>query len=276
MKIAIVIDSASGIKNLKDYSDLFLVPLMISKENGEQIADDEHFSSEEFYKLNESQLLKTSQSIPGVMLNKWDQLLCDYDKIVCILISKGLSGQYNTFKMFSSEDKYKNKVYIVDTNGVSILLKRQVDFIQKAIKNGLSIEKIIHDVEEISKNLIGYIIPKKLDQLVRGGRISKAAAGLAKILKITPILKYDGTIDKEGKTRTFKKAVSTALDLLKKTYSNELPLDIAYSKSNIETIDLVKSLIDDKGFNVGIWEELPNIITCHTGLETFAFIPNLY
>ncbi|ASP27917.1 fatty acid-binding protein DegV [Spiroplasma corruscae] len=276
MKIAIIVDSSSGIKDMSHYKDLYLVPLMITKEDGTQIEDDESFSNEEFYKLNKEQVLKTSQSIPETMLNKWDELLKDYDKVICLLISKGLSGQYNTFKMFSNEEEYKNKVFVVDTNGVSILIKRQVKYIYKLMDHKKSIEEIINSIENISSNLLGYIIPKNLSQLVRGGRISKAAAGLARILRITPILKYDGTIDKEGKTRTFKKAVSNALDLIKKNNQNNLELDIACSKSDEETINLVKKVVEEKGFKVGIWENIPNVVTCHTGEETFAFIPNLY
>ncbi|AKX33810.1 fatty acid-binding protein DegV [Spiroplasma litorale] len=276
MKIAVLIDSSSGIKNLSSYKNLFLVPLMITKEDGEQLADDENFGIEEFYELHKQQLLKTSQSIPGLMLEKWDELLKDYDAVICLLISKGLSGQYNTFKMFSSEENYKNKIFVADTNGVSILLKRQVEFVFKLIEEGNDANTIVDRLEEISSNLLGYIIPKSLSQLVRGGRISKAAAGLAKILKITPILKYDGTIDKESKTRTFKKAVSYSLDLIRKKYKDQLQLDVSCSRSDQETTDLVKQLIIEKGFEIGIWEDMPNVITCHTGEETFAFIPNLF
>jgi len=70
MKIALIIDSASGIKNTQDYKDLYLVPLMITKENGEQVADDENLSFDDFYELFDSELLKTSQSIPGEMMKK--------------------------------------------------------------------------------------------------------------------------------------------------------------------------------------------------------------
>ncbi|WP_338984824.1 DegV family protein [Spiroplasma endosymbiont of Diplazon laetatorius] len=274
MKIAILIDSSCGVKDVSKYKDLHLVPLMITKEDGQQIADDENLSMDEFYKLNDSQLLKTSQSIPGNVMGKWDELLKEYDEVVCLLISKGLSGQYNTFKMFSQEDEYKDKIHVIDTNGVSIVIKRQLELVEKLIEEGKNGQEITQIVEEHYNKTTGYIIPKSLDQLVRGGRISKAAAGLAKILKITPILKYNGEIDKQDKTRTFKKAVETALGLLKTEYSKNDIVDIAYSRTDKETLEMVKEIVDLAGLKIGLLEEMPNTITCHTGRETFAFMPN--
>ncbi|AUB31990.1 DegV family protein [Spiroplasma floricola] len=273
MKIAILIDSSCGIKDTKKYKNLYLIPLMITKEDGQQIADDENLSSDEFYQLNDSQLLKTSQSIPGNVMRKWDDLLKQYDEVVCLLLSKGLSGQYNTFKMFSQEGEYKDKIHVVDTNGVSIALKRQLELVMKLIEEGKTGQEIKDIVEQYYNQIVGYIIPKSLDQLVRGGRISKAAARLAKILKITPILKYNGEIDKQGKTRTFKKAVEEALKLLKSKYPKNKIIDISYSRADAETLEIVKKVVEKLDLEIGLWDELANTITCHTGRETFAFMP---
>ncbi|QEH62236.1 DegV family protein [Spiroplasma chinense] len=271
MKIAVVIDSSTGIKDVENYKDLYLVPLMITKENGEQVKDDENLSFDEFYALNDSQLLKTSQTVPGNMLGKWDELLKTYNQVICLLLSKGLSGQYNTFRMFSQEEEYKGKVFVIDTNGVSIILKRQVLRALELKEQGKSGEEILNIIEEETKKFNCFIIPKSLDQLVRGGRISKAAAGLAKILKITPILKYNGEIDKEDKTRTFKKAIEQAITLLDKRSTNDKKvIDLSYSRVDSEVLDMVKDLIKEKGFELGLLEEMPNTITCHTGRETFA------
>ncbi|AKX33809.1 fatty acid-binding protein DegV [Spiroplasma litorale] len=270
MKIAILIDSATGIKNTQDYEDLYLAPLMITRENGQQIADDESFSQEEFYELYHQEMLRTSQTTPGDMLTIWDKLLKDYDQVLCLLLSKGLSGQFSTCRMLSENDEYKNKVFVADTNGVSIVLKRQLLYAMELKKSGKNAKDIQDIIEKENEDFDVFIVPKKLDQLVRGGRISKAAAGLAKILKITPILKYDGTIDKESKTRTFKKAIETSLDLLRKKHPGINLLDVSFSRCSDETLEMVKEIIKSSNYNVGFFDEIPNTITCHTGLETFA------
>ncbi|QBQ08080.1 fatty acid-binding protein DegV [Spiroplasma gladiatoris] len=271
MKIAILIDSSAGIKDVKNYKDMYLVPLMITKEDGEQISDDENFESNEFYQLHEKQLLKTSMSIPGTMLGKWDELLKEYDNVVCLLLSKGLSGQFETYRMFSQQEEYLNKVFVVDTNGVSIILKQQVLDTLELVKQGKTGQEICQIIESRNKNFNCFIVPKTLDQLVRGGRISKAAASMAKLLKINPILRYDGEIDKEDKTRTFKKAIETAIDLLKKkTKSTTLQVDFSYSRTEEETLEFVKKTIIEKGFTIRLQDDIPNTITCHTGKDTFA------
>ncbi|AHI53236.1 DegV family protein [Spiroplasma culicicola] len=271
MKIAVIIDSSAGIKDTQNYKNLHLVPLMITQESGEQISDDQDLSFDEFYQLNDSQLLKTSQSVPGVMMNKWDELLKDYDQVICLLLSKGLSGQFNTFRMFSQEDEYKGKVFVIDTNGVSIILKQQILETLELIEQGKKAEEIQTIIESKNQSFNCFIIPKSLTQLVRGGRISKAAAGLAKILKITPILKYNGEIDKEDKTRTFKKAIEQAINTLEqKTKSNNKQMDLSYSRADDEVIELVKECIIAKGYEIRLIEDMPNTITCHTGRETFA------
>ncbi|AHI52671.1 DegV family protein [Spiroplasma culicicola] len=272
MKTAIIIDSSVGLKDLSNYQDLYLVPLLINLEDESTIKDDITLNREQFYKLNDSQVLKTSQSLPGDMLAKWDELLKDYDQIICLLLSKGLSGQYNTFKMFSQEDEYKDKVFVVDTNGVSVVLNRQLEICYELLKNNTPIEQIVEAIENKYKDFKGYIIPRSLTQLVRGGRITKAAAGLAKILKITPILKYNGEIDKEDKTRTFKKAVEIVLDKIIKD-EKDFILDISYSQVEQSVLDEVLQLVEQKGITLGLLKEMPNVIVCHTGRETFAFIP---
>ncbi|QGS51737.1 DegV family protein [Spiroplasma tabanidicola] len=276
MKTAIIIDSSCGVKDLSKYKDTFLVPLVILKEDGTSIKDDQNFTKKEYDELNAKQVLRTSQTITGDMLTKWDELLKEYDEIICLLISKGLSGQYNTFKMFSndSEGGYAGRVHVIDNNGVSILIKRQLEEVHHLLDRGVKPNDICKKIEEKYKKIKGYIIPKTLDQLVRGGRITKAAAGLAKILKITPILSYKGVIDKEDKTRTFKKAVSKVIEKIINETSGEYVVDIAYSDCSKELLQSVKDMVVEKGLKLGLVESLPYVIVCHTGAETFAFFAN--
>jgi fatty acid-binding protein DegV len=67
MKIAILTDSAYDGK-ATDFKDLYIIPLMITPEDGNQIYDDSTLNKDEFYKLLDSQSLKTSQSAPGDMM----------------------------------------------------------------------------------------------------------------------------------------------------------------------------------------------------------------
>lgn len=270
MKIAVLTDSSCGYEIKEKHNDLHIIPLMITKENGEQVKDDENLTSDKFYSLLDEQILKTSQTVPGDMMNKWDELLKEYDQIVVALLSKGLSGQYNTAQMLSQEPEYKDKIFVVDTNGVSIILENIVDEIFNKVNEGKDGPTILKEIEEMNSSFVCYIIPNNLDRLVKGGRISKAAAAMANLFKITPILKYDGVIDKETKTRTFKKAINESLDLIKSKTDDIKYIDISYSKSTDEILQLVIDQIEAQGLKVRLNRQLSNVITCHTGRETFA------
>lgn len=272
MKIAILTDSSYG-GNIKDYKDLYQVPLVINEENGNEIYDDGMLSQDEFYKLLDNQILKTSLTPPGIMLKIWDELLKNYDQIIFAGISKGLSGQYNTFRLMSETDeKYKERVFIVDTNGVSIVLEHEIELIAGWISKNKTGSEILELINNYHAEFKCFILPKSLETLKRGGRISPTAAALAKVLKIVPILNYNGAIDKEGTARTFKKAITESLNKIKKYCRKIECVDLAYSRCDKELIDLVKTIIKKEGLHINIERFLPNVISAHTGPNTVAIV----
>ncbi|ATZ16441.1 DegV family protein with EDD domain [Entomoplasma freundtii] len=271
MRIAILTDSSWG-GNPHDYRDLYVVPLMMTDENGQEILDNK-LSKNEFYKLLDEQKLKTALTPPGIMLAMWDKLLIDYDQVIFAGISKGLSSQFNTYRVVSeTEDKYKGKVFVVDTNGVSVVLEHEIEKIvlwTAKNKNGFEVMELM---AKENQDFCAFIIPKSLETLKRGGRITPTAAAMAKVLKIVPILRYDGTIDKEGTARTFKRAINEALSLIRKNCKNVTHIDLAYSESPEVVINLVRDLIAKEGFKINLYRHLPYVIAAHTGRETFALV----
>lgn len=270
MKLSILTDSSFD-GDLKSFKDLYQVPLLIVEEDGTTHFGDDKLDDNFFYDLLERQILKTAQTTPGEMLKVWDKLLTEYDQIIFLPLSKGLSGQFNTYRMLSeTEEDYKGKVFVCDTNGVSVINQefvKKVAFWIAQNKKGFEIMELITKANE---DFIGYIIPKSLDTLKRGGRISPAAASLAKMLKIVPILRYDGKIDKETTARTFKKAVNEALELIKKNAKGVKTVDISYSRMDPETLAEIVNIIEEKGFTVNLKSQITNVIAAHTGKETLA------
>ncbi|ASZ09357.1 DegV family EDD domain-containing protein [Mesoplasma chauliocola] len=270
MKIAILTDSSFD-GNLKSFKDLYQVPLLIVEENGTTHFSDDSLDENLFYDLLEKQVLKTAQTTPGEMIKIWDQLLKEYDQIIFLPLSKGLSGQFNTYRMLSeTEEEYKGKVFVCDTNGVSIINQEFVKRVAFWIAQNKKGFEIMELVSKTNEDFISYIIPKSLDILKRGGRISPAAASLAKMLKIVPILRYDGQIDKEATARTFKKAINEALDLIKKNAKGVKTIDISYSRMNSETLAEAIKIIEEKGFTINLSSQITSVIAAHTGKETIA------
>lgn len=272
IKIAVLTDSSFD-GRVSDYKDLYVIPLMIVTQDNQTYYDDENLSKDKFYNLLNSQVLKTSQTTPGDMLQMWDDLLTKYDQVIFLPISKGLSGQYNTFKMLQqTEEKYENKVFICDTSAVSVIMQEVVNKVFDWIKQNKTANEICDLVSYLANDFVTYIIPKNLDTLKQGGRISPAAAALAKILKITPILKYDGSIDKQSTARTFKKALKEALSLLKEEIKDLKTIDISYSRTDEKTLELIENIIKEEQLEIRLKSELTNVIASHTGTDTVALV----
>ncbi len=75
----------------------------------------------------------------GKMLSTWNELLKKYDGIVFIELSKGLSGQHENISTLAQGDEYKDKVFVIDTDGVSQLLVYMIDLVYQWIGEGIKL-----------------------------------------------------------------------------------------------------------------------------------------
>lgn len=278
-KIGIVGDSSSGFSTT-DLTEMKIgfCPLLITFSDNTTIEDTPStLKDEQFYnRINhDKQTAKTSQTPVGEIEKIWKEALTKFEKIIFIPISKGLSGQYNTASMLARTKLFKDKVFVFDSNGVSIinwlLVKKAY---QMSLNEDNDINAIFKALEIIRDNYLAFILPFDLSYLVRGGRISKTAAALAKFGKITPILSFDGTIDKFDKTRTWKKAINHTLKEINKIkkFKNITLFYIVHAFAQPEMITEVKKYVDNCGIkNVKIIN-LANVICAHTGIGTFSFI----
>ncbi len=160
--------------------------------------------------------VKTSQPSPAEVLRIWDQALQEYEKVLYIPISSGLSGSYATSLMLAQEEPYAGRVLVVDSGRVSALLHRMVLDAQELIEEGYSAEEIRKVLEDSRDKMVIYIGVQTLENLRRGGRITPAAAALGTILNIKPVLQFDvGTLDVFRKCRGFAKTKKTMLEAMR-------------------------------------------------------------
>ena len=214
MKVAIMTDSNSGITQAQAKElGIFVLPMPFTINNQEYL-EDVNLTQDEFYdKLMNNAEVFTSQPAVGEVTKFFNKILKDYDQIVHIPMSSGLSGSCQTALMLAQEDEYKDKVYVVDSQRISVTQKWDVlDAIELA-KQGKS-AKEIHDILMDNKmNATIYITVNTLEYLKKGGRVTPAAAALGGLLKIKPILTIQGEkLDSFQKTRTMVKARSIMIE----------------------------------------------------------------
>ncbi len=201
-KIAIVTDSNSGIsqKEAKERGVYVLpMPFFI---NDELFYEDISLTVPEFYeRLKEGANISTSQPTPDSVTSLWNDLLQEYDEIVHIPMSSGLSSSCAS-ALILAED-YGGKVSVVNNQRISVTQRQSVlDAIELA-KRGKSAAQIRQILEEDKFNSSIYIMLDTLYYLKKGGRITPAAAALGTLLRLKPVLQIQGEkLDAFAKART--------------------------------------------------------------------------
>ena len=224
MKIAVVTDSNSGITQAqaKEMGVAVLpMPFMI---DGETYYEDITLTREQFYrKLKDNSDISTSQPTPDSIMKMWDELLKEYDQIVHIPMSSGLSGSCSTAMMLAGEDEYEGKVFVVDNRRISVTQYQSVKDAQMLAAMGMDGAQIRKRLEETAADSVIFITVDTLKYLKKGGRITPAAAALGTLLRIKPVLIILGEkLDSFAKARTMKQAKTMMMNAIQKELDERL------------------------------------------------------
>ncbi|VEU70084.1 DegV family protein [Mycoplasmopsis glycophila] len=271
-KIAIVIDSSSGLTEKEvQQKGWFFLPLLV-------FIDDKKFQDGvdldaqnlfDHFTIN-SDSAKTSATPIGIVEEKFKSLSKEYDDVIVFPISMELSSQFSILKTVA--EKYPN-IHIVKSIYIAALIPLKVIECLEYIENGLTVEQAIKKVEEWSEDWKITLMPKYNDYLVKGGRLHPAAATIAKLLKIVPMISfYKGQLLKESKGRVFQKTVLNSIDEKFKGERNLSKFDCILLHSNNPEIDFFADYIKEKYKINPIIKNIPNVVSIHTGPEAVVVI----
>ena len=211
MKIAVVVDSNSGI-TLEEAPGmgLYVLPMPFTI-NGETFEEGISLTQEEFYKRQlQGDEITTSQPSPETVTNLWDKLLKDHDQIVHIPMSSGLSGSCQTAMMLAED--YDGRVQVVNNQRISHTQRQSAQDAAEMVKMGMDAAAIRAELERTKMESSIYVTLDTLKYLKKGGRITPAAAALGTLLRIKPVLQIQGEkLDAFSKARTMKQAKSIML-----------------------------------------------------------------
>ena len=215
-KIAVVTDSNSGItQSQAQEMGIYVVPMPFYI-NGEMYLEGINLTQEEFYrKLDEDAQINTSQPAPMDVMELWDKLLKEYDEIVHIPMSSGLSASCATALGLSLD--YKGKVQVVNNQRISVTQRQSVLDAIRLAETGRSAVQIKEILEREKMESSIYIMVETLKYLKRGGRITPAAAAIGTVLNLKPVLQIQGEkLDAYAKVRGKLKAKSVMMDAMRK------------------------------------------------------------
>lgn len=179
--------------------------------------EDVSITREEFFeRLRAGEDVSTSQPSPELVMDAWREGLQQFEQIIYIPISSGLSGSCNTAKMLAEEERFAGKVFVVDNGRVSTLLHRSILDALELIEEGYRAEEIKEILENARDKMAIYVAVETLELLKKGGRITAATAALGTLLNIKPVLKFDvGVLETHKKCRGMKKARKEMIDAVK-------------------------------------------------------------
>jgi len=280
-KIAIVTDSNSDITQAAAKEmGVFVLPMPFNVD-GRDYFEDIDLSQEQFYTLLEGKSdIHTSQPSPESVMDFWRGVLKDYDEIVHIPMSSGLSGSCQSAMLLAQEEEFEGKVFVVDNQRISVTMRQSVVDAQELIKRGKTAAQIKEILFADKFNSSIYIMLNTLYYLKKGGRITPAAAALGELLKLKPVLQIQGEkLDAYTKARTSaqgKTAMMTAIrnDIINRFGGLELGpdvhLEVAHSNNHEAAVAFAEELKELYPNCSVMIDPLSLSIACHIGPGALA------
>jgi DegV family protein with EDD domain len=277
--IAIVTDSNSGITSDEGRAlgvTVLPMPFYIDEK---LYLEGITLSQEDFYeKLKQDIPISTSQPNPGEVCELWKNLLKEYDEIVHIPMSSGLSNSCETAMALAQD--FDGKVQVVNNQRISITQRQSVLDALELVKAGRNAAQVKETLEREKMESSIYITLETLKYLKRGGRITPAAAAIGTVLNLKPVLQIQGEkLDAFAKVRGKKPAKRTMLKALKADFdtrfaqyvqSGEMRIMAAYA-GNPEEAEEWKHEIEEAfpGYDVNM-DPLSLSVACHIGYGALA------
>lgn len=271
-------DSNSGVtqKEAKELS-LFVVPMPFMI-NEEEYFEDINLTQEAFYeKLESGASVITSQPSPDSVMKMWDEVLTQYDEVVYIPMSSGLSGSCQTAGLLAED--YDGRVQVVNNQRISVTQRQSCLDALMLKERGLDAAAIKETLENDKFNSSIYIMLDTLEYLKKGGRITPAAAAIGSLLRLKPVLTIQGEkLDAFSKARTTSQGKQTMISAIRKDMETRLGgatpeniwLQVSYTKNADVADQFCEELKQEfPGFEILV-QPLSLSVACHIGPGSLA------
>ncbi len=277
MAIQIIVDSAADFEKQElDSKNIICVPLTINV-GDKSYKDGIELTKEEFYHklIDEGEYPKTSQPSPEDYLTHYKKAKENGDEVVVITLSAGLSGTYQSANIAKQLADYEN-IYIVNSDTAVAAIRILVEQALSMREAGKGAAEIAQQLEAMKHRVKLYAAIDTLEYLYKGGRVTKAQAGVGELAKIKPLI----TLNEEGKVDIWGKCIGgkKAMNQLCKKMGDicpdpEYPLVFVYTH-NRENCEKFKYMLVEKEYDVTTAPiyNIGSTIGAHTGSGAFGFV----
>lgn len=282
MKIAIATDTNSGITAMEgEKLGVYVLAMPVNLEETIHYEGIDITSEQLYDAMREHRDVFTSQPSPGQLMELWDGILAKgYDEIVYIPMSSGLSGSCQSAALFAQD--YDGKVQVVDNHRISVTQRESVVSALRLAEQGHDAGQIKDFLEKHAYDASIYITVDSMEYLKKGGRVTPAAATLATVLNLKPVLTIQGDkLDAFAKVRGMKLAESKMIEAIHHDREARFK-DIPESRLLIETAGTLENEALAESWRQQVQAEfpfakvsyanLPCSIACHVGMNSVATV----
>ena len=273
-RIIIVTDSTADLteQEIQDFN-IHVVPLNITIQE-EHYLDGETISREEFKNkmIASSELPMTAQPSIGRFVELYDELGKDGSEIISIHLMNSISGTVNAARQ--AADITESTVTVVDSDFTSRSMGIIVREAANAAKEGKSAEEVLEVIESTRQRTKLYLTVLNLDNLIKGGRISRVMGAFSNLLNIKLFLEViNGKIEIVQKGRGLKslqKKYDEVFEEMKACPNGIQEIGIMHAglnEFNQSQIDTLRELFPDAKFTIVMTSP---IIMSHTGVDAMA------
>ena len=280
-KVRVITDSNSGIlKSEEDKLGCFVIPMPVLVDC-EEYEEEISLTQDKFYEIlaqNPDVAVGTSQPSPGYLQDLWDGILKEYDSIVYIPMSSGLSGTCANAIKWSQD--YNGRVQVVDNQRISVTQKESVLEAIELARQGKSALEIKQYLERTKDKASIYICVDTLKYLKKGGRISATAAALGSMLRVKPILSSrGGNFEKFAVAMSMGQAKQRMLRQIKSELEGEfaqeykdgkMQIYVAHTQNHVEAAKFKDEIERELGMKVKFVDPLSLSVSCHIGPGALA------
>lgn len=274
-RIIIVTDSTADLteQEIQDFN-IHVVPLNITIQE-EHYLDGETITKEEFKNkmIASSELPMTAQPSIGRFVELYDELGKDGSEIISIHLMNSISGTVNAARQ-AADITESTTVTVVDSDFTSRSMGIIVREAANAAKEGKSAEEVLEVIESTRQRTKLYLTVLNLDNLIKGGRISRVMGAFSNLLNIKLFLEViNGKIEIVQKGRGLKslqKKYDEVFEEMKACPNGIQEIGIMHAglnEFNQSQIDTLRELFPDAKFTIVMTSP---IIMSHTGVDAMA------
>lgn len=251
-KLKIVADSSSDLIGLQDF-DFASAPLKITTDQKDFI-DDASLDIKEMLSFLDDYKGKSKTSCPNT--EDWLRAFGDADDIICITITSGLSGSYNTAcaaKTIYEDENNGKRVFVLDSLSTGPEIVLLIEKLQEYFASGMDYEEVCQKIVEYRHQTGLLFMLKSLKNFANNGRVSPALARIVELIGICIVGKASdqGTLAPLHKCRGEARALSTLVSELKENGVSSGKVSIAHCENELAAIRM-KTLLQASLPNVKI------------------------